>query len=542
MITLKEKQQAIFPVRIMKTYGKVEGEQNLLKERQLALLPTWNRADVVRLTKDSGNNPFLLLDFGKELQGGVRLVTVAATPLNIKIRLVFGESVTESLSYIGYMGATNNHSPRDIIVDIANLSVLDFGKTGFRFVKVELVEEGSVFFKNIVAISRTADIEKKGYIKTDDELFNKILDSAEYTCFLNIQDGVFWDGIKRDRLVWSGDLNSEILTTGYLYGTIQNMKNCIELLRKDTPKDVWMNNIPSYSVWWVLNLVDYYMLSGDREFFENNCNYLNYILGELDACILEDEVNFEKTGKKTTRPYFLDWPTSALPDDAFVGTMMLILYTMRKLQKLSDVTFDRSIAKNIEKKVEKYQLYPTKSKESLAMQICCGGKDTKNVLESNGANGFSTFMCYFLLKGLDFNGSKRTIDIAKEYYGGMLSRGATTFWEDFDIKWLEGSGRIDEETPSGLKDLHADYGNYCYKGLRHSLCHGWSSGVVGFFVENVLGLEVVSPGFKKVRILPKKIFGYAEGSIPTPYGNIFIQINANGETVVKLPDEIERVE
>ena len=28
----------------------------------------------------------------------------------------------------------------------------------------------------------------------------------------------------------------------------------------------------------------------------------------------------------------------------------------------------------------------------------------------------------------------------------------------------------------GKKDIHGDYGDYCYKGFRHSLCHGWASG------------------------------------------------------------------
>ena len=31
----------------------------------------------------------------------------------------------------------------------------------------------------------------------------------------------------------------------------------------------------------------------------------------------------------------------------------------------------------------------------------------------------------------------------------MLDRGATTFWEDFDLEWLDGSGRIDELPKEG---------------------------------------------------------------------------------------------
>lgn len=58
----------------------------------------------------------------------------------------------------------------------------------------------------------------------------------------------------------------------------------------------------------------------------------------------------------------------------------------------------------------------------------------------------------------------------------MLDMGATTFWEDFDMDWMENAARIDQIVPAGKKDIHGDYGAYCYRGFRHSLCHGWASG------------------------------------------------------------------
>lgn len=542
MTKIKEKQEILAPVRIVKQSGNIVGAENMLTERLTALLPTFNEATAMRMSKDGEENPYIVLDLGKEIQGCVRLAIPRASSVNMKLRIVFGESVTESLSVLGERGATNHHSPRDIVVDISNLSVLDFGRTGFRFVKVELTERGFVWFKSIVGISKTADIVQKGYFHTSDGLFDKILDTAVYTCYLNIQDGVFWDGIKRDRLVWAGDLNSELLTSAYAYGVLPNIKTCLELLRAETPDDVWMNNIPSYSVWWILNFVDYYLLSGDEKFFGENVGYADYILRELNACIDEKGADFLRTGKRSSRQYFLDWPSADKPD-AFIGTMMLVLYTVKKLQSLGDVGFDRRAAAELVGKTEKYRNFSVEMKETLAMQVSCGRTGAKALLEKGGASGFSTFMCYFLLKALDMSGSKKGIEIAKEYYGGMLGRGATTFWEDFDIEWLKGSGRIDEETPAGVKDLHADYGQFCYKGLRHSLCHGWSGGVVGYFVENVLGLEVLAPGFGKVRIRPNLAgLERAEGSIPTPMGNIVISAEANGKTDVILPDGIERAE
>lgn len=89
----------------------------------------------------------------------------------------------------------------------------------------------------------------------------------------------------------------------------------------------------------------------------------------------------------------------------------------------------------------------------------------------------------------------------REYWGAMLDLGATTFWEDFDMAWLP-AGCIDEPVPAGMRDLHRECGAYCYKGFRHSLCHGWASGPTAWLTEYVLGVGVVEPGCRRLRIDP----------------------------------------
>ena len=106
----------------------------------------------------------------------------------------------------------------------------------------------------------------------------------------------------------------------------------------------------------------------------------------------------------------------------------------------------------------------------------------------------------------------------------MLDRGATTFWEDFDLAWLEGSGRIDELPTPGEKDLHGDHGAYSYTGFRHSLCHGWASGPTAWLSEFVLGVQPLEPGCARVRIAPQLgDLAWAEGSYPTPRGAIKVR-------------------
>ena len=114
---------------------------------------------------------------------------------------------------------------------------------------------------------------------------------------------------------------------------------------------------------------------------------------------------------------------------------------------------------------------------------------------------------------------ERTLDMLRAYYGAMLEKGATTFWEDLDMSWLEKTAAIDRLPEEGLRDLHGDSGIACYTGYRHSLCHGWASGPVPFLAEEVLGIRILEPGCRRVALCPRLgSLEWAEGSYPTPLG------------------------
>jgi hypothetical protein len=151
---------------------------------------------------------------------------------------------------------------------------------------------------------------------------------------------------------------------------------------------------------------------------------------------------------------------------------------------------------------------------------------------------------YFILKALADNGhGAEAVMIAQEYYGGMLDKGATTFWENFDVEWTKNSCRIDEFPNENQKDIHGDFGAHCYTGFRHSLCHGWSSGVIAFLVENVAGVKVKEKGFRKIEIQPMQNIDCIKCDVPTPYGIIGIETVATAsdkkQVLVRKPKEIE---
>lgn len=196
---------------------------------------------------------------------------------------------------------------------------------------------------------------------------------------------------------------------------------------------------------------------------------------------------------------------------------------------------DNENCRAILRKLKPYLDKPCEFKQIRAFQILAGRNVDGDALflEKGGADGFSTFMAYYILTADAMAGGENMLSILKEYFGAMLSRGATSFWEDFHMDWLEGSGRIDELPKEGQKDIHGDYGAFCYEGFRHSLCHGWASGVLSFIVEYILGLKL-SNGGEDYELTPHMMgIEELEAKIPVKNGWLYVKV-ADGKVVSKI--------
>lgn len=526
----------LMPQRIKAVAGNIGNVRSLLWEKapQIGL----NETEYAEI--DGGG--YLILDFGRELSGGIRILTYKAEG-NAKVRLRFGESLTETCSEPKGTRegatATNDHSLRDFEVKLVSLSDMRFGNTGFRFVRLDFPSNCKIKLKNIFAAFEHRDLKRLGRFECSDSTVNRIFDTAAYTVELCIQS-MLWDGIKRDRLVWVGDMHPETLAVVSLFGEDPCVEQALAFAREETPLPAFMNNIPSYSFWWLVIIADYYLHNGNIAFLEQEGDYIKSLVCQIDALV-------EKDGSMRLSRYFLDWPTADTEGRA--GTYALCAYAMRKAKIIyRALKEDCTVLDGILHRIE-CTLKGGAFKQVTAMRVLAGfdkAEDVVGCLIGNGARGMSTFMSYYILSSVAMAGrTKEALQMMREYYGGMLERGATTFWEDFDISWLNDSGRIDEFPKEGQKDIHGDFGAYCYKGFRHSLCHGWSSGPVPFLMHYVLGVREVEAGCKKVIFEPELCgLKWAEGSYPTPYGNIEISLREiNGETKaeIKAPSEIEIV-
>lgn len=527
------------------------------EEPQILLSP-----DSAQATLERGNTcilkkgGFILLDFGFEMQGGIQIVT------NIwehngnntaRVRVRFGESAMECMADAapdlrGKKNATNDHAVRDDIHLLSWLGMTEIGNTGFRFVRIDLLDDIELPIKCVRAKFQYRDLDYLGTFECDDERLNDIWKTAAYTVQLNMQEYV-WDGVKRDRLVWIGDMHPETSTVQYIFGDCDCVRESLDLIRDNTPLPNVMNGIPAYSLWWLLIHHDRFIHYGDLEYLKEQHAYITELLHYFSGFITAD-------GGIAIENCFLDWPSSTNPEGQRAGVHALFCLVCEGCEEIFNALSDKEEANFAHLCAEqlKKHVYPHNGlKQALALQVLAGLVDANEafdeLLGKDGVHGFSTFLGYYILKALgqadrvDF-----ALDCVREYWGAMLDLGATTFWEDFDINWANNCSKLDEILPedSQKTDIHGDFGGYCYEGYRHSLCHGWASGPAPFLMEYVLGVKPLEEGCKKVLISPSLgNLEYAKGTVPTPYGLIKINLKRETDGSVKTefsaPAEIEVV-
>jgi len=464
----------------------------------------------------------VLLDFGRELHGGIQLengITAAHAPARVRVR--FGESASEA------MGQPNNdHAIHDHVCDIPWYGCAEIGNTGFRFVRIDVVEPNSeLILKQARAVFLYRDLPYRGAFECSDERLNRVWATGAYTVQLCMQD-MLWDGIKRDRLAWLGDMHPETTVISAVFGEHDIVPASLDFVRDQTPLPLWMNGISSYSLWWLIIQEAWYAAHGNYVYLAGQREYLTELVRLLLTQVADNGA--ERLGDVR----FLDWPSSGDVSAIHAGLHALLRLAFRAAEtlcaalKLADLGTQ---ARAIGERLSAYLPPPTLSKQANALLVLAGLADPRGtnarVLAKDPFTGLSTFYGYYVLQARAMAGDYQgCLDAIRRYWGAMLDLGATTFWEDFNLAWTENAFGIDELPVSGKKDIHADFGGYCYKGLRHSLCHGWAAGPTAWLTEHVLGCSRLAAGGTCLRVIPHLgDLAWVRGTFPTRIGDVKIE-------------------
>jgi hypothetical protein len=478
--------------------------------------------------------PALIYDFGKELSGRIRFASASDAPLTVTVS--YGESVEEAVGH-PYLGV------RTVVVPAHGIA---FGpKSGFRYVRVVFPYIASpVSLGKVDAEAIVYPVRYLGSFTSSDARLNRIWETGAYTAHLCMQDSI-WDGVKRDRGRWMGDLDVMGRVINSVFADHALMEPTMEALIGSSPVQREVNTIAGYSALWIAGEADYYRHSGNRAYLEGLHQKLLELLGVMDK-ELDNDGLFTNPEKHKV---FVDWSAgfSADTPDARAATHFEFYLAYREASYLLAELNDASAAARYKEQADRLlaaaraslldsatETYGTRWQTN-AMAVVSGAASAaqypaiwREVLSHVGDEKADSpvvtpYYGYYVLAAMARTGHRaEALAWMRQYWGGMLDEGATSFWEAYDPRWPK-------------QDFHAYLEADNKKGYYVSLAHGWSSGPTAWLMEEILGIHADGAGFREVTIRPDLAgLQWAEGTEPTPRGLIRVSIRPES-TVITVP-------
>ena len=494
-----------------------------------------------------------LYDFGQETFGYLKVKGLQGT-----IHIYYGESREEALDkeYCETLDVLTACRESVATADTSGCHDAIADSKAFRFVYIETDADATYDSVSMDYEYAPHDPQHSGSFRCSDDELNKIWDVAAYTMDLTTRE-FFMDGIKRDRWTWSGDAIQSYLMNYYLRFDTECVKRTIRQLRGKDPVTAHVNTIMDYTFYWFNSILDYYQYTGDvdfvREMWPRMVTLMNYVEGRLnekgmaegqpDDWIFVDWVDFpmHKRGTLCFEQILLmkametmalcaklvaapttaaTVPSSTPPVPTTVPDASASSYRVKAEQLRNKIkqTFWSYEQKAYYHAIEDGKMNRQITKFPNMFAILYGlayEEERREIMQSVMLNPdipaiTTPYMRFYELEALCIDGrQKQVLQEMKDYWGGMLREGATTFWEKY------------VPTESGVQHL-AMYG----RPYGKSLCHAWGASPVYLLGKYYLGVKPLKPGYTEYEVRP--CLGgleWMEGSVPTPHGMIHIRMN-----------------
>jgi alpha-L-rhamnosidase len=391
-------------------------------------------------------------------------------------------------------------------------------------------------------ICQTKPANYNGSFKCSDPMLTKIWYVGAYGVKLNLLKDYYGAILmdRGDRHSWTGDAHPSQAASMVAFANYDFVKHNID--RTATQ----FNGLKSYSLYWVLSLLDYYRYTGDtatvQHYIPNVKAKLKYALNvygkkpRLGFYGWDDRLGagFENSDcSENYRAYkmltiracrefaqalgthsFQDTKSSLETGDYYLKKADELMQEMRKDDPDWYVDF------GLHASADAICTQITNSKENQQMFLNAGFNDRLQRLS------YSPFNQYWVIQALALmNRYDEAYSSILDLWGGQIQYGGTTFFETFRPAWGEMLGKNDA-VPNNQSGFT-------------SLCHPWGGGVTKWLTEEVLGIKPSSPGFKTFDVIPHlgRHLTSVEGKVSTPHGEIKASFNViTGECSIMIPE------
>lgn len=378
------------------------------------------------------------------------------------------------------------------------------------------------------AIHQYVDIPVKASFTCGEKRLNDIWSVAEHT--FRLCSGIFFiDGVKRDKWIWSGDAYQSLFVNKYLMADAEIDQRTLVALRGNDPVTCHINTIVDYSLLWILGVMEHYQAYGDKEFLTQIYPKMKSL---MEFCADRREEHGFLIGKEKDWIY-IDWADMD-KDGPLCAEQMLFASCWRVMAQAGamlgrevDVQTYQKEYKNLKAMIQKY--FWDEEKGAYIDSFTSGRRNVtrhanifailfdiaeeeqqeqilEHVLDNDEIPQITTpYFNFFELDVLCKKGRlQQVLDKIRAYWGGMLDRGAVTFWEQFD-----------PEAP--VEEQYDMYGDRFGK----SLCHAWAASPIYFLAKYFMGLNITEAGGKSFEVSPHtEFFDSFDCALPVGDGEV----------------------
>jgi len=333
-----------------------------------------------------------------------------------------------------------------------------------------------------------------------------------------------------DRYGWSGDCNPIQAAALVAFGDTDFVKANLARTADDN------QGIESYSLYWVLSLLEYYRHTGDTGTL---LSYSDNVRGKLDHA---------ETLYAAPQSTFFGWDERLgagfeapnRPETASIYRSMY-LQGCREFADAMDgigrsdiaaVYRSRADAHDAERHSDPEWFRPlgVHARAHAVNALSVHDGEQQGVIAGEFDDrlnrlSFSTFNQYPILRAMTaLDRCDDAIVTARDNWGGQLDYGGTTFFEVFRPDWLNFL-QPNDPVPNSQSGWT-------------SLSHPWGGGVTAWLSHDILGITPATPGYATVDVFPRlgRTLRWVSGTVPTPHGDVSVAYDGeSGHGSLRIP-------
>ena len=488
----------VHPISIVKAVADKNAYQGWRYEKQdeIEKLYTTNFKELKSVT----------VDFGKHLTGYFSFHTQILTNCEdapVRLKFTFAETPAELNTPLDPWKSNMSRAwMQDEIITLTQLNetIQLPRRFAFRYLKIELLAS-SVYFDFAIDKLTFRAVSSAGEVKTDlppqCPAIIKDINRIGIETLRECMQTVYEDGPKRDQRLWVGDLYLESLANRYSFKNFQLTKRCLYLFAGLADENgIVIANIfehpephpqkgqlcLTYSMLFNSTLLEYLKDTNDYETANDLwCvarRQMEYALNYVNKDYLFDPNLYAPNW------FFLDWRDGLDTHTPMQGAILFALNETYELAcmlgKEKEVSEWPLIAKKMKKAARKH-LYDKQQKVFISgankqisvlsqAWMIIGGVTSEKEGQQAIRQALNNSQCvmpgtpygtHYLIEAMVKSGMhKEAHTYLTEYWGGMVKKGADTFWEAYDPK----------------NDYISPYGFFPV----NSACHAWSCTPVYF--------------------------------------------------------------